>query len=316
MLWLYIFIFIASCVLLYFSGELIVKGLMRAAKFLSWKEFVVTYFLISFASSVPELFIGIFSAINNIPQLALGDVLGANVIDLTLAVALATLLTNKGISTKSRLIQDSAIFAIFIAILPVLLILDGELSRADGLVLISVFIFYNLWLFSKKERFVKVYDGEKVHSFKLFFKDLGKILLGVIILLIAAQGIVVSATYFSKQLNVPITLVGILIIGLGTSIPDLYFSIVSARSGQTWMVLGNAMGAVIIVTTVVLGTVALICPIKISDFSPLVVARIFLIISAFFFLFSILTGKRITKNEGLILLLIYIAFVVAEILLK
>ncbi len=316
MLWVYIFIFIASCILLYFSGEIVVGNLMKVAKFLSWREFVVTYFLISFASSVPELFIGIFSALNKIPQLALGDVVGANVVNLTLAVALATLLTNKGISTKSRLIQESAIFAIFIAILPIFLILDGALSRADGLILIFVFLFYNLWLFSKKERFAKVYDGAKVHNFKFFLKDLGKTVLGIIILLVAAGGIVYSATYFSKELNAPIALVGILIVGLGTSIPDLYFSIASARNGQGWMVLGNAMGSVILVTTMVLGIVALICPIEISDFSPFAIARIFLIISALFFLFFIKTGKRITKNEALVLLLIYVIFVIIEVLVK
>lgn len=316
MLWIYISIFVFSCILLYFSGELIVKSLMRVAKFLSWREFVVTFFLISFAASIPELFIGIFSALNHIPQLALGNVVGANVVDLTLVIALATLLTNRGISTKSRLIQESAIFTIFIAILPIFLIFDGTLSRADGLVLIFVFLLYNLWLFSKKERFAKIYDGDKIHSSKIFLKDLGKTLLGIIILLIAAEGIVQSATYFSKELNFPIALVGILIVGLGTSIPDIYFSVISARTGQAWMVLGNAMGSVIIVTTVVLGIVALIYPIEVSDFSPFAIARFFLIISAFFFLFSIQTGKRITKNEALFLLGIYLLFVIVEILLK
>lgn len=316
MLWIYISIFIASCLLLYFSGELVVRSLMRVAKFLSWREFVVTFFLISFAASIPELFIGIFSALNKIPQLALGNVVGANVVNLTLVIALASLLTNRGISTKSRLIQESAIFTIFIAILPIFLIFDGILSQGDGLVLIFVFLLYNLWLFSKKERFAKIYDGDKIHSSKIFLKDLGKTILGIIILLIAAEGIVQSATYFSKELNFPIALVGILIVGLGTSIPDLYFSIISARSGQSWMVLGNAMGSVIIVSTLVLGIVALICPIEISDFSPFAIARFFLIISAIFFLLFIRTGHKITKNEALFLLGIYIVFVIVEILMK
>lgn len=316
MLWIYISIFIASCLLLYFSGELVVRSLMRVAKFLSWREFVVTFFLISFAASIPELFIGIFSAINKIPQLALGNVVGANVVNLTLVIALASLLTNRGISTKSRLIQESAIFTIFIAILPIFLIFDGILSRGDGLVLIFVFLLYNLWLFSKKERFAKIYDGDKIHNVKIFLKDLGKTILGIIILLMAAEGIVQSATYFSKELNFPIALVGILIVGLGTSIPDLYFSIVSARSGQSWMVLGNAMGSVIIVSTLVLGIVALICPIEILHFSPFAIARFFLIISAMFFLLFVRTGHKITKNEALFLLSIYLLFVIVEILLK
>jgi cation:H+ antiporter len=316
MFWFYIFIFAASCILLYFSGELIMAGLIRAARFLSWREFVVTFFIISFATSIPELFIGIFSVLNKIPELSLGGIVGANVINLTLVIALATLVTKTGITAKSRVIQDSAIFTIFIAILPLLLILDGILTRADGIVLISVFIFYNFWLFSRKERFVKIYDGEKVKNFKIFFTDLVKIIIGIIILLMATGGIVKSAAFFVKELNSTLALVGILIVGLGTSLPDLYFAFASAKKGETWMVLGNTMGSIIISTTLILGVVVLLSPIEIPNFSPFAVARIFLIISALLFLFFIQSGKKISKNEGYFLLLVYIVFVVVEILLK
>ncbi len=291
-------------------------GLIRAARFLSWREFVVTFFIISFATSIPELFIGIFSVLNKIPELSLGGIVGANVINLTLVIALATLVTKTGITAKSRVIQDSAIFTIFIAILPLLLILDGILTRADGIVLISVFIFYNFWLFSRKERFVKIYDGEKVKNFKIFFTDLVKIIIGIIILLMATGGIVKSAAFFVKELNSTLALVGILIVGLGTSLPDLYFAFASAKKGETWMVLGNTMGSIIISTTLILGVVVLLSPIEIPNFSPFAVARIFLIISALLFLFFIQSGKKISKNEGYFLLLVYIVFVVVEILLK
>ncbi len=316
MFWFYIFIFVTSCILLYFSGELVMAGLMRVAKFLNWREFVVTFFIISFATSIPELFIGIFSVLNKIPELSFGDIVGANVIDLTLVIALATLVTKRGIVTKSRLIQDSAIFTIFIAILPLLLILDGILTRADGIVLISVFIFYNFWLFSRKERFLKIYDGEKVKSFKIFFIDLVKIIIGIIILLMATGGIVKSAIFFAEELNSALALIGILIVGFGTSLPDLYLSFTSAKKGETWIVLGNTMGSIIISTTLILGIVVLLSPIEIPNFSPFAVARIFLIISALLFLFFIQSGKKISKNEGYFLLLVYIVFVIVEILLR
>ena len=79
------------------------------------------------------------------------------------------------------------------------------------------------------------------------------------------------------------------------------------------MVAGNLMGSVIFPATLVLGIVALICPIKINDFSPFLIGRVFLVVSAVFFLIFIRTGKRITKKEAVFLLLIYIAFVLAEI---
>ncbi len=318
MLWFYIFIFIVSFALLFWSGSFLVSALMRIARFLGWREFVVAFFVIAFAASVSNLFVGISSALHKIPELSFGDIVGGNVVDLTLAIALAALIA-KGLPAESRMVQTSSIFTIVIAILPLLLILDGNLGRGDGILLILCFFLYLFWLFSKKERFTKIYEEDKIpilKEFKIFLKDLGKIILGVIFLLSAAEGIVRSASFFAESLNFSLALIGILIVGLGNAIPETYFAIASARRGQTWMILGNLMGAVIVPATLVLGIVALICPIKIVDFSPFVIARFFLIISALFFLFFIRTGQKITKKEALFLLGIYITFVLVEILTK
>ena len=318
MLWLYILIFLASCVLLYFAGNWVIGGLMRIAKFLGWKEFVVAFFVMAFAASLPNLFVGISSAFHRIPQLSFGDIVGGNLVDLTIVVALAALVA-KGLPAESRMVQTSSIFTILIAILPLLLILDGKLGRGDGILLILVFFLYIFWLFSKKERFAKVYEGETesiAKEFKIFFKSLGKIIFGIILLLLAAEGIVRSAAFFAQSLNLPLALIGILIVGLGNALPETYFAVISAKKGETWMILGNLMGSVIVPATLVLGIVALICPIEIIDFSPFAIARFFLIISALFFLFFVRTGRKITRKEALFLLLIYIAFVATEILTR
>jgi cation:H+ antiporter len=205
------------------------------------------------------------------------------------------------------------------AILPLILILDKEISRIDGLILIIFVFFYIAWLFSKKERFTKVYNGNELSilkDFKVFLNDLGRIILGVIFLLVAAEGIVRSTQFFAESFNVPLILIGILIVGLGNALPETYFAIASARKGETWMILGNLMGAVIVPATLVLGIVALICPIKLLDLSVFFIARFFLIISALFFFFFVQTGRKITKKEALFLLGIYLTFVLVEILTK
>jgi len=288
------------------------------ARFLGWREFVVAFFVMAFATSIPNLFVGITAAIHRIPQLSFGDVVGANVVDLTLAIAIATLVA-KGLPTESKLIQNSTIFTISVAVLPLLLILDGVLGRGDGVVLILIFLLYNLWLFSKKERFTKIYDNQKIpilKEFGIFLKGLGKVILGIILLLVAAEGIVRSSQFFAENLNLSLAFIGVLIVALGTSLPEVYLATVLARKGETWMILGDLMGSVIIVSTLVLGIVALIYPIQITDFSPFAIARFFLIIAALFFLFFVRSGKKITKKEALFLLGIYITFVLVEILTR
>ena len=101
-------------------------------------------------------------------------------IDLTLAVGLAVLIGGASLPAKSRMVQTSAIFTVVIAILPLILILDGKLGRGDGLILLFAFTIYIFWLFSKEERFKKVYDsgkGKPIRKFRNFLKDLGKIIL-------------------------------------------------------------------------------------------------------------------------------------------
>ena len=316
MLLFYALIFLICCTLLYFSGEWVVSGLMRIARFLGWREFVVAFFVMAFAGTIPNLFVGISSAFHKIPQLSFGDVVGGNVVDLTLAVALAALIA-KGLPAESRTVQTTSVFTIVVAILPLLLILDGTLGRGDGMILILAFAFYMSWLFSKKERFTMIYEANKipiVKEFKIFIKDLGKAILGVMLLLLAAEGIVRSASFFAESLNLSLAFIGILIVGLGNALPETYFAIASARRGETWMILGDLMGAVIFPATLVLGIVALICPIKIADFSPFAIARFFLIISALFFLFFVRTGRKISKKEAFFLLGIYLLFLLVEIL--
>ena len=314
MILLYILIFIVSCLLLAFSSSWLVGALLRIAKFLGWKEFVVGFFIMAVATSLPNLFIGIISALNKVPELSFGDVMGANIFDLSLVVALSVFISKMGLSAKSRTIQGSAIFTMAIAILPLILVIDGAISRADGAVLIAAFLFYIFWIFRKRERFEKIYNGDNKIGLKAALKNFGIFLVSIIFLLIAAQGLVKSSLFFVETLKIPLSLVGMLIIGIGSSLPEGFFTIQAARKGQDWLLLGDLMGGIIIVATLVLGAVALIEPIIITDFSPYFIARIFLLISAVAFVVFVRTGKKITKKEAIVLIIIYLSFVAAELL--
>lgn len=309
--------FLASCVLIVIAGKLVIDALIRISRFLHWKEFVVAFFTVSLGAVLPELFIGVTSALRGLPELSLGNVFGQNIVLFTLAPALCVLML-KHLEMESRTVRAGSTFAILVAILPLLLILNGELSRADGVILISCFFFYIFWLFSKKERFSKIYDQESGHSpmSRLgFLKDLFVVLVGMLLIVVFAHFIVSSAEIFSEKFNISPLLIGILIIGLGVALPETFLVINLARKGECWMILGSLMGAVAMSSTLVLGVVSLISPITVSeaDLSVLQIARIFLIISAVFFLLFSRTGHKITLKEGLFLLGVYITFLMFEI---
>ncbi|MDO8265186.1 MAG: sodium:calcium antiporter [Candidatus Parcubacteria bacterium] len=311
---IHILIFLVSCVFLVLSGKGLVVSLSKIARFLGWKEFVVAFFIMAFGVSIPNLFVGIISAVNHVPELSFGDVIGGNIIDLSLAIGLAALISKKGLSAQSGTVQGSSLYTIIVAVLPLVLISDGILSRSDGILLFMVFFAYIFWLFKKEDRFTKVYNGIKEPlTLGFFFHNLRKFLTSFVLLIIAAEGIVKSSVFFAHYFNFPIGLIGILVVGFGNSLPETFFSIRAARKGQDWMVLGDLMGGVVITATLVLGTVALIQPIVISDFSSIAVGRAFMVISALFFLIFLRTGRKITRKEAVFLILIYILFVVIEV---
>ncbi len=314
---LQIAILLGSFLLLTLAGKWLIDALSRIGICLKLKEFVLAFFVVGIGATIPNLVIGVVSALNGIPELSFGDVVGSNIFDISIVVGLAALISRGGLSSNSRTVQGSAIFMVAIALLPILLIFDGNLSRADGIILLAGFVAYTAWLFSKKDRFTKVYENcSQNFSTWEIIKDVFTILAGLILLYIGGQGIVYAATFFYETFNLPLGLIGIFIVAIGTCLPETLFSLQAVRKGQDWMILGSLMGNIAITSTFILGIVSLITPIKIVNFSPFVIARLFLIIAVVAFFFLARTGHKITRKEGLVLIGIYIAFLITEILTR
>ncbi len=319
--WIYVLIFVVSCIVLVKAGSLVVKSLIRIAKYLHMTEFVVSFVLMAFATTIPELFVGVSSALHGNPHLSFGNVIGSNIINLTLALGIAALV-GKGISCEGAIIQRRATYTLVIVLLPLLLMLDGSISRVDGVILILGLVLYIQRVFYHKERFTKIFasvlNGKQKdwQKYRLFLKDLLLFFLGLAFLLLSAEGIVRSASYIAQAMNLPLVIIGLLLVALGTNLPEITFGIKAIAMGHKDMVLGNLMGAVIANSTMVLGITVIIHPLEIVDFSPYLVSCIFVTIVLFFFALFSRTGQRISRKEGLFLILIYIAFVSLEIFLR
>jgi len=313
----YILAVIFCCILLFFSAELLIGAMSRIAKFLGLKEFVVAFFVMAVAGSLPNLFVDVSAAFQNLSELAFGEIVGGNVFDLCVTAGLAILFARDGIQSRGGTIQTSAIFTIVSAVLPLFLILDGNLSRVDGLILIAFFLFYIFWLFSKKERFTKVYEKDEklppLQGFKTFIFDIAKVSFALGCLLLVSNFIVDSVKVFSNQFNLPVALIGLFIVGISNCMPELYFSLNSARKGETNLILGDLMGSVIIPPTLVLGLVALINPFTISNFSIYALARVATFAAAVLFLIFIRTDRWLNKKEAVGLLSIFIIWLIAEV---
>lgn len=303
-------ILLTSGVLLYVAGEFLVAGLIKLSRHFRITEFVVAFFVMAFAASLPNLFVGIPAALQGIPELSFGDIMGNNVIALTLAVALGIFFAPKHqLPLESNTVRDTTFLTALAALLPLILISDGTISRSDGFILILFFLSYVYFLFSRRERFSQVFDGARTKlSRSRLLSEVTKVMVGIVLLAIAGQGIVYGASLLADGLHIPLLLVGILITGFGGALPEVYFTIAVARRGQTSMIIGNLMGAVIMPATFVLGTVAMIHPIHSAALEFPILARVFLVLIAAFFLWMSQTRSVISIREGAVLVLLYLLF--------
>lgn len=292
--------------------------MVRIAQVLEWSSFLTAFVLMAFATSLPELFVGLSSAFHKIPQLSFGNVIGANILNLTLGIAVVVLVAG-GLKVKKGIARRDALFTSFIAFLPILLMLDGQVSRVDGIVLLLALAFYLKRLFGQKQRLVKVFNDKFKKDWtqlKLFLKDVAIFFAGMSLLLLSAEGVVRSAKFFAGAINLPLVVTGIIFVSLGTVLPELTFGIKAIAMGHREMALGNFMGTVVVNSTLILGVVSLISPLKIPNFSPYFVGILFTVIVALIFAAFIRTDLKITKKEALILLGIYALFLVFQLLIK
>jgi cation:H+ antiporter len=315
-MWLYIFIFIVSCLILARSSAWIVQALIRIARLLGLRDFVLASLLMAFATSLPELFVGISSALHETPQLSFGNVIGSNIIVLTLVMGITTLMAGK-IKFKRKILQRSSLYACLIASLPLVLILDKQVSRIDGMILLSVSFVYFYWLLHQKEKIKGVlFNGLKKREDLLFlFKQLSIFAGGILLLLLSAEGLVWSVSGFTQELGLPLLIAGLILVALGTSIPEIAFAVRSVSAGHKQMILGDVMGSIVVNSSLVLGITALIFPFKISFLSYYASGIFFTIITALLFTIFTRTEREISKKEAIILLFIYVAFIVVELLM-
>ena len=152
--------FLISCLILVVSGSYLVKLLIKISSYLKLSEFIVAFILMAFSTSIPELFVGISSAMKGNPALSLGNVIGANILDLTIIIGIAALL-GRGIRVKNPFIKKDSLMILLIASVPVVLMAVGKnLSRIDGMILVAIFIIYITHLFRERRELKKQFKDD------------------------------------------------------------------------------------------------------------------------------------------------------------
>lgn len=304
-------------ILLIKAADLLVVAIRRLARVTGLSSFAVSAVILAMGTSFPELFVGVTAALEGSPALSLGNVLGANIANLTLVLGGAALIFGS-VGVHGAFLRREVFIAFFAGLAPIFLILDRSLSRVDGLILIALYGLYAASLF--RERFEAIAKEYQEEGFWYRFlrrvrdtegelgRELGRLFLGLALLLFSADVIVRLAKILASQAGIPILVVGLIVLSIGTTLPELAFSFRALLSHSPTIVFGNLLGSIITNSTLVIGLVATIRPITVVARREYLLATIAFFLAYLLFWFFIRTKHRLDRWEAAALFVLYLTF--------
>lgn len=309
---IYVLIFIIAALVLIKSSAILIQALLNIARFMHWSEFVVSFVLMALATDMPDLFIGISSGFQGLSSLSLGNVIGANILKLSLVAGLLILFA-RGTKIENKTVLKRDIWIITgLAILPLIFLLNKTLSRLEGIILIGLFFSYLIYLTKTKKQFPKLINNQSEIS--TFFKSIMIFVIGISLLLASSWLVVYSVSKIAQGLNASLVLIGIFLIALATTLPEFIFGVRATMMKHEEMYVGNLLGAVVVDSALILGITALINPIQVQDFSSFAIGAVFMVLALLIFNLFIRTRSKLCWWEGALLALFYVIFIIIQII--
>lgn len=301
------FIFIVALYMVIKGATMATNYAGKLAESFRLSKYTVGFIIVAVISILPETFIAINAAIKGIPSFGLGMLFGSNIADLTLIFAILVFYAGRSLKVESKILKNHVIYP-FILLFPLILGLDGYFSRIEGVALILAgAIFYYLALRNGTDGTVPMVTGNSR------YKSIAMLLVSMAILLVGAHFTVTSATSVANSFGVSPILVGMLIVGLGTTMPELFFSLRSIKKRDDSLAIGDLLGTVLADATIVVGILALVNPFAFPQ-KIIYITGMFMVLASFMLFHFMRSGRALTRREATILFAFWVVFVMVEFL--
>ena len=308
---------LAGFIALYFGATWMVRGAARLQGSLGLSPIVIGLTVVSLGTSAPEFFVAVLATVRGSADIAVGNVLGSNLANIGLILGATALV--QPLLVVSRVVKREIPIMIFLTLLIYPMIMDAEVSRLDGLLLASFLGLYLAYVFQRGKKapapLISEYShrahGVKATGRARLFVDVALLLAGTLGLVLGGKAIVESAIYFSQTLGISELGIGLTVVAIGTSLPELATSLMAAAKKQTDIAVGNVIGSNIFNLAGVLGVTGIIKPVAV-DPGVLWVELPAVVILSFLLLFVSFTPRKeggfcIQRWEGALLLGCYIS---------
>jgi cation:H+ antiporter len=288
---------------LFFGGNWLVRGAIAIALSFRIPPFIVGATVVGFGTSTPELLVSIDAALKGSAGVAIGNVVGSNIANILLILGVTA--TIGAVAASWSALKGDLLWMLGAAILAVPVFYDGQVSRFDGLILLAALAGYlYAALRQRNEDDLPEVPGDPTWRAVLF------LLLGLGLLMIGARLLVDSATTIARDLGVSEAVIGLTIVAIGTSLPELAASVAAALRGQRELALGNVVGSNIFNILAILGITALIVPIPVDPRFLTTDVPVMLVVTLALLALVVLRGQ-ISRLAGVAMLSGYAAYLVA-----
>jgi cation:H+ antiporter len=296
---------ILSLIILAKSADMLVYGISSYAKKLGISDYLIGFLVVSVGTALPELVASINGAFMNQAPIIFGTIIGSNLFKIPL-LGVVILIAGK-VKINVNNIGTAPIMTFILGILPVLLVIDGNLSRIDGIILAAAYLIYIANLWQKEGELGKIKESVPL---KEIIRESFIFLGALVALLLSAKYLVFSSTEISNIIHIPTFIIGLIVIGVGASAPELMVQVRSILEHHKGIAIGNVLGSIVANSTLVLGIVALIHPVTIV-FKDIFFTSLMMGIGTLYILIAMFRGP-LTKRHALIMIIGYIIAIVIE----
>jgi cation:H+ antiporter len=309
--------FLAGLVLLAIGAELLVRGAVQLALALGVSPLIVGLTVVAYCTSAPELAVSLSSTASGQDNLAVGNIIGSNIFNILALLGLAALLLPLAVNSQLLRLDVPVMLAASIGVY--LLAQDGNISRIDGFVLLAAMLAYTAYLIyaNRPGKLKPTPDGAQAVSvpprvsWRSGTINLALVVGGVAILVLGANWMVDSATTFARAFGVSELVIGLTIVAVGTSLPEVAASLAASMRRERDIAAGNAIGSNISNILLILALAAIFSPLglpvapQVLNFDlPVMIGAALICVPIFF------SGKMIARWEGAVLLMFYIMYTI------
>lgn len=308
----HLIIYCLAFVGIWIGSGLAISSVERLSKLLRISSFALSFLILGAFTSISEFSVGMNAVLENDPEIYVGNLIGATIVIFMLLIPLLAI-TGKKIKITPEFQGFNLPASLVVVGLPVVLAMDGKITKTDGVIAMVLFAFLVVAIQSKKSIFDTIKSIDSKSKMKVG-KELLRIIFGVVVIFIASKFVVQQTLYFSQAFHVSPFLISLLFISIGTNVPELSLVIRSAFMKNNQVAFGDYVGSAS-VNTLLFGTLTVIFRKTVFLTNSYMISLYFLVFGLILFYYFARTKNSISRKEGIVLLLLYVAFLATEIYL-